>query len=91
MKSTHPLSTGRARATSFPASCGSATACRRENYEPFDALHDATTAVEDAVYMSICDGTALYFDDNGSTGYLKREVVEKRREKGAAVVAEAAE
>jgi hypothetical protein len=35
--------------------------------------------------------TVLYFDDNGSTSYLKREVVEKRREKGAAVVAEAAE
>ena len=29
-------------------------------YEPSGVLHDATTALEDTIYLFICDGTVLY-------------------------------
>ena len=41
----------------------------------------ATTAQEDTVCMVICDGSVLYCDDNGFTGYTNWETIEKLKEK----------
>src|SRR5690242_19556446 len=60
-------------------------------YEPAGILHDATTALEDTVYLFIGQGPILYFDDNGFTGYLNWEVFEKLREKTGGPVQQAAE
>ena len=49
-------------------------------YEPSGVLHDATTALEDTVYLFICDGTVLYFDDNNFTGLTNWETIEKLKE-----------
>ena len=61
-------------------------------YEPSGILHDATTTLEDAIYLIIGLGPVLYFDDDGFTGYLNWEVIEKIRKQGiAAIPARAAE
>ena len=52
-------------------------------YEPAGVLHDATTALEDTVYLFICDGTVLYFDDNAFTGFTNWETIEKMKEQAA--------
>jgi hypothetical protein len=52
-------------------------------YEPAGVLHDATTALEGTVYLFICDGTVLYFDDNNFTGFTNRENIEKMKDKAA--------
>jgi quercetin dioxygenase-like cupin family protein len=39
-------------------------------YEPNGMLHGATTALEDTDYLFICNGPALFFDENGFTSYL---------------------
>ena len=48
-------------------------------YEPNGVLHGATEALEDTVYLFICNGPLLYFDDNGFTGYLGWEEIERMR------------
>ena len=59
-------------------------------YEPAGVLHDATTALEDTTYLFQCQGPILYFNDDGFTCYTNWEVIEKLRERGAAM-AKAAE
>jgi hypothetical protein len=39
-------------------------------YEPNGMLHGATTALEDTEYLFICNGTVLFYDDEGFTSYL---------------------
>ena len=43
-------------------------------------LHDATTAVEDTVFLVVSLGPILYFDDERFTGVQNWEVMEKLRE-----------
>ena len=56
-------------------------------YEPSGVLHDATTALEDTVYLFICDGTVLYFDDDNFTGFTNWETIEKMKEKASMTTA----
>ena len=49
-------------------------------YEPAGVLHDATTAVEDTVFLVVSLGPILYFDDERFTGVQNWEVMEKLRE-----------
>ena len=59
---------------------------------PRGILHGATTAIEDTIYLFICNGAVLIFDENGFTRYTNWEVMEKlRAEHHAPVQAEAAE
>ena len=61
-------------------------------YEPSGVLHDATTALEDSVYLFIGLGPVLYFNDDGFTGYTNWETIEKIGRQGvAAIPAKAAE
>lgn len=53
-------------------------------YEPNGMVHDATTALEDTEYLFICDGPVLFFGDDGFTGYLGWEQLERLRAKAAA-------
>jgi len=53
-------------------------------YEPSGVLHDETKALEDTVYLFICNGPILFFDENGFTRYSNWEVMEKLRMEGAA-------
>jgi hypothetical protein len=62
-----------------------------DTYEPAGMLHNATTALDDMVYLFIGQGPILYFDDNRFTGYLNWEVFERLREKAGAPVQQAAE
>ena len=39
-------------------------------YEPNGMLHGATTALEDTEYLFICNGTVLFYNDEGFTSYL---------------------
>ena len=48
-------------------------------YEPSGVLHDATTALEDTIYLFIATGPVLFFDENGFTRYTNWEVMEKLR------------
>ncbi len=48
-------------------------------YEPNGMLHGATTALEDTEYLFICEGTVLFFDDDGFTSYLGWEELERMR------------
>jgi anti-sigma factor ChrR (cupin superfamily) len=50
-------------------------------YEPNGMVHDATTALEDTEYLFICDGPVLFYDDDGFTGYLGWEQLEKLKRK----------
>lgn len=57
-------------------------------YERNGMIHEATTALEDTVYLFLCDGPILFYDDNGFTGYLgweelERMVQEHKRTKAA--------
>ena len=52
-------------------------------YEPAGVLHDATTALEDTVYLFICDGTVLYFYDITFTGFTNWETIEKLKDQAA--------
>lgn len=49
-------------------------------YEPNGVLHGATEALEDTVYLFICNGPLLFFNDDQFTGYLGWEELEKMRE-----------
>ena len=42
-------------------------------YEPNGMVHGATTALEDTVYLFICDGPILFFEDDSFTSYLSWE------------------
>ena len=53
-------------------------------YEPNGMVHDATTALEDTEYLFICDGPVLFFGDDGFTGYLGWEQLERLRAKASA-------
>ena len=46
-------------------------------YEPNGMVHGATAALEDTEYLFICDGPVLYFDDDGFTGYLGWEQLQR--------------
>ena len=50
-------------------------------YEPNGMVHDATTALEDTEYLFICDGPVLFFGEDGFTGYLGWEQLERLRTK----------
>ena len=39
-------------------------------YEPNGMVHGATTALEDTLYLFICDGPALFYSDEAFSGYL---------------------
>lgn len=49
-------------------------------YEPNGMVHGATTALEDTEYLFICDGPVLYFDDDGFTGYLGWEQLQRMQD-----------
>jgi anti-sigma factor ChrR (cupin superfamily) len=49
-------------------------------YEPNGMLHGATTALEDTEYLFMCDGPVLSFDDDGITGYMGWEELERTRQ-----------
>jgi quercetin dioxygenase-like cupin family protein len=49
-------------------------------YEPVGMVHDATTALEDTIYLFISLAPLLLFDDGGLTGYVDWEAIEKLRE-----------
>lgn len=46
-------------------------------YEPNGMVHGATTALEDTVYLFICDGPVLFFDEDGFTGYKGWEELQR--------------
>lgn len=46
-------------------------------YEPNGMVHGATTALEDTVYLFICDGPVLFFDENNFTSYLGWEQLQR--------------
>lgn len=48
-------------------------------YEPNGMLHGATTALEDTEYLFICNGTVLFYDDEGFTQYLGWEELERMK------------
>ena len=50
-------------------------------YEPNGVLHGATEALEDTVYLFICNGPLLFFNDDSFTGYLSWEELEKMKVK----------
>jgi quercetin dioxygenase-like cupin family protein len=50
-------------------------------YEPIGMVHDATTALEDTIYLFIALGPLLLFDDDAFTGYVDWEVIERLRNK----------
>lgn len=52
-------------------------------YEPNGMVHGATTALEDTEYLFICDGPVLFFNDDGFTGYLGWEQLQRMRDKVA--------
>ena len=47
-------------------------------YERNGMIHESTTALEDTEYLFICDGPVLFFDENGFTGYLGWEELERQ-------------
>jgi gentisate 1,2-dioxygenase len=49
-------------------------------HEPNGMLHGATTALEDTEYLFMCDGPVLYFDEDGFTGYLGWEQLQRMQE-----------
>ena len=49
-------------------------------YEPNGMLHGATTALEDTEYLFICNGTVLFYDDEGFTSYLGWEELRRLEE-----------
>ncbi len=49
-------------------------------YEPNGMIHGATTALEDTVYLFICDGPVLFFDEEGFTGYRGWEELQRLQE-----------
>lgn len=48
-------------------------------YEPNGVLHGNTEALEDTVYLFICHGPLLFFNEDGFTGYLSWEELERRK------------
>ena len=46
-------------------------------YEPNGMVHGETTALEDTVYLFICDGAVLFFDDDGFTAYKSWEELQR--------------
>ena len=48
-------------------------------YERNGMIHDETTALEDTEYLFICDGPVLFFEDDGFTGYLGWEELERMK------------
>lgn len=53
-------------------------------YEPNGMVHGATTALEDTVYLFICDGPLLFFDDEKFSGYLGWEQLQRLQQKSSA-------
>jgi len=49
-------------------------------YEPNGMLHGATTALEDTEYLFICNGTVLFYDEDGFTSYLGWEELRRLQE-----------
>jgi anti-sigma factor ChrR (cupin superfamily) len=52
-------------------------------YEPNGMVHGETTALEDTEYLFICDGPVLYYDDDGFTGYLGWEQLQRMQDRAA--------
>ena len=52
-------------------------------YERNGMIHEATTALEDTVYLFLCDGPVLFFDENAFTGYLGWEELERQAQEYA--------
>ncbi len=50
------------------------------DYEPNGVLHGATEALEDTVYLFVCEGPVLFFDDEGLTSYLGWEELTRMRD-----------
>lgn len=46
-------------------------------YEANGMVHDATVALEDTIYLFICEGPILYFNDDGFTGYFGWEQIKR--------------
>ena len=49
-------------------------------YEPNGMLHGATTALEDTEYLFICNGSILFYDDDGFTSYLGWEELTRMKQ-----------
>ena len=52
-------------------------------YERNGMIHETTTALEDTVYLFLCEGTVLFYDENGFTGYLGWEELERQAQEFA--------
>ncbi|MBV1876950.1 MAG: cupin domain-containing protein [Pseudomonadales bacterium] len=50
-------------------------------HEPNGMLHGTTTALEDSEYLFFCDGPVLFYNDDGFTGYLGWEELERMKNK----------
>jgi anti-sigma factor ChrR (cupin superfamily) len=47
------------------------------NYEPNGVLHGATTALEDSVYLFVCNGPLVFFNNEGLTHYVGWEEIQR--------------
>ena len=52
-------------------------------YERNGMIHESTTALEDTEYLFLCDGPVLFYDENGFTGYLGWEELERQAQEYA--------
>jgi anti-sigma factor ChrR (cupin superfamily) len=50
------------------------------DYEPNGVLHGTTEALEDTVYLFVCEGPVLFFDDDGLTNCLGWEELTRLRD-----------
>lgn len=52
-------------------------------YERNGMIHEKTTALEDTEYLFLCDGPILFYDEDGFTGYLGWEELQRQGEEFA--------
>ena len=50
------------------------------DYEPNGVLHGATETLEDTIYLFVCEGPVIFYDDNGLTSYLGWEELTRMRD-----------
>ena len=46
-------------------------------------IHETTTALEDTVFLFLCEGPVLFYDENGFTGYMGWEGLERKAQEYA--------
>ena len=60
-------------------------------YEANGMVHDATTALEDTVFLFICDGPVLFFDEDGFSSYHGWEQLQRMADAQQSQATQAAE